>query len=349
MCRAGSGGKVVLMPCASPMDAKPRVNLKRPGFSGGLVLPGPGGPGAGCDGSRWLSYSVGGMWPIWPWRRISLNHQTQFEGGELEVVDPAPGAFVADALGLVEPDHRLGHGVIEAVAHGADRREGAGIGEAARCNGSRCTGSRRRVVDKPVDELVGLLAGPQGHLQRVEGQLGGHGGLGPPSDDATREHVGHERGEHRARPGRHVGEIDHPQLVGLRGGEVPVHQIRRSAAAGSGRVVVKPLSRRTPRSPSARINRSTWQRGTGPARDARPGPAHGPVPCRPCGPHRDPDRSSSRHGPDTCGPARSRRGPHEPTAVGTSLRNRWKGRSCNRARRAPCRSARPRTGPDGRR
>jgi hypothetical protein len=27
------------------------------------------------------------------------------QGGELEVVDASPGPFVADALGLVEPDH----------------------------------------------------------------------------------------------------------------------------------------------------------------------------------------------------------------------------------------------------
>jgi len=34
------------------------------------------------------------------------------EGGQLEVVDPAPGAFVADQLGLVEPDQALGLGVV---------------------------------------------------------------------------------------------------------------------------------------------------------------------------------------------------------------------------------------------
>jgi hypothetical protein len=33
------------------------------------------------------------------------------QGGEFEVVDAAPGPFVADALGLVEPDHGLSEGV----------------------------------------------------------------------------------------------------------------------------------------------------------------------------------------------------------------------------------------------
>ena len=34
-----------------------------------------------------------------------------FEGRVLEVVEAAPGAAVADELGLVEPDDRLGEGV----------------------------------------------------------------------------------------------------------------------------------------------------------------------------------------------------------------------------------------------
>jgi len=47
--------------------------------------------------------------------------------GELEVVDASPGSFVADALGLVEPDDGLGQGVIEGVADGPDRRDRAGV------------------------------------------------------------------------------------------------------------------------------------------------------------------------------------------------------------------------------
>ena len=39
-----------------------------------------------------------------------------FEGGVLEVVEAAPGAAVADELGLVEPDDRLGERVVVRVA-----------------------------------------------------------------------------------------------------------------------------------------------------------------------------------------------------------------------------------------
>ena len=41
-------------------DHHEAVEMKRPGFSGGLVLPGPSGPGPGCDGSGWLRTRLGG-------------------------------------------------------------------------------------------------------------------------------------------------------------------------------------------------------------------------------------------------------------------------------------------------
>jgi hypothetical protein len=51
------------------------------------------------------------------------------EGGELEVVDAAPGPVAADALELVEPDKGLGLGVVVGVADGADGGDDAGLGE----------------------------------------------------------------------------------------------------------------------------------------------------------------------------------------------------------------------------
>ncbi len=55
-------------------------------------------------------------------------------GGDLEVVEAAPVATVgsqrggvAVQLGLEQPDGRLGHGVIEGVADGADRRRRADL------------------------------------------------------------------------------------------------------------------------------------------------------------------------------------------------------------------------------
>lgn len=61
--------------------------------------------------------------------------------GEIELVDGAEPAVVADAPTLVEPDHALCHGVVERVADTADRSDGDGVVEAARVTPSQTAGS----------------------------------------------------------------------------------------------------------------------------------------------------------------------------------------------------------------
>ena len=51
------------------------------------------------------------------------------ERGEFDVVDGAPRSARVDEFALVETDDRFSHGVVVAVATGADRRDGAGLGE----------------------------------------------------------------------------------------------------------------------------------------------------------------------------------------------------------------------------
>jgi hypothetical protein len=89
-------------------------------------------------------------------------------------------------------------------------------------------------MDQPVDELVSLVTGPQRHLERVEGQLGRHCRLRAPSHNASRVHVGHERGEHGPRPRRHLREVHDPQLVRAARGEVPLDEVRRPVRGGIG-------------------------------------------------------------------------------------------------------------------
>jgi hypothetical protein len=100
---------------------------------------------------------------------------------------------VTDALGLVEPDLALGHGVV-AVTDAADRGEGADVGEPGRV----ADGGVLTAGVAVMDQLGGLAAGPQRHVERVEGQLGRHGRFHPPADDPAAEHVGDERREHGA-------------------------------------------------------------------------------------------------------------------------------------------------------
>jgi len=76
-------------------------------------------------------------------------------------------------------------------------------------------------------EHAALPAGPDGVLERVEHEFGGHAGGGAPAHDHPGEHVDDEGDVDRAGPGRDIGEIGDPQLVRRGRGEVPVDQIRR--------------------------------------------------------------------------------------------------------------------------
>jgi len=52
------------------------------------------------------------------------------------------------------------------------------------------------VIDHPVDELIGLGAGEDRHLQGVQGKAGGHRIGGAPPDDPAGEHNGDKRSVH---------------------------------------------------------------------------------------------------------------------------------------------------------
>ncbi len=113
------------------------------------------------------SSSAGGTSPQAECRRRWLNPVDVGEGGQLEVVQPLPGAVVADQLGLVQPDGRFGDGVVIRVAFGPDRGEDAGVGEPF------------AVADR---QVLGGFKGSSQHLE-VEvdvwddrGGLGGRGG-----------------------------------------------------------------------------------------------------------------------------------------------------------------------------
>src|SRR6478735_265612 len=69
-------------------------------------------------------------------------------------------------------------------------------------------------------------------VQRLLQSIKNEGGMGcprhPPADNAAREDVDDEGGVHEALPGRHVGEIRHPQSIRLRRAELTVHLVRRA-------------------------------------------------------------------------------------------------------------------------
>jgi hypothetical protein len=79
------------------------------------------------------------------------------------------------------------------------------------------------VVDQVREGLV--LAGPDGHLQGVESEIGLEVGADAPAHDHSGEHVGDEGDIGEAGPGGHVGDVGHPQLVGGASCKGPFHQV----------------------------------------------------------------------------------------------------------------------------
>ena len=79
-----------------------------------------------------------------------------------------------------------------------------------------------------------VVAAPDGHLQGVEDEVGGHGGGHPPAHDQAGEDVDDEGHVGHARPGGDIGEVGDPQLVRTGGGEVPVDQVRSPGGGGVG-------------------------------------------------------------------------------------------------------------------
>jgi hypothetical protein len=78
-----------------------------------------------------------------------------------------------------------------------------------------------------VDQGVGRSAPRQGHLQGPQRQLGAQVIGHRPAHHAAREAVQHRRQVEPALPGADVGDIADPELVWMRRGEVPLHQVRQ--------------------------------------------------------------------------------------------------------------------------
>ena len=72
--------------------------------------------------------------------------------------------------------------------------------------------ARERIAAARVDRL----------FPRVEDEGGAQRGGLPPADDAPREHIDDEGDIDEPGPGRHVGEVRHPQLIRSRGRALPM-------------------------------------------------------------------------------------------------------------------------------
>src|SRR5664280_407582 len=96
-----------------------------------------------------------------------------------------PRALVAYQFGLEQAVERLGHGVAVGVAPAADGGDRAGLEQALGVADGEVLHAAIGVVHQRGDAAPVASAGPQAHLEGVEGQVRAQRGGGLPADDAT--------------------------------------------------------------------------------------------------------------------------------------------------------------------
>lgn len=90
-----------------------------------------------------------------------------------------------------------------------------------------------RVVRQTGDVLPGPLAGPQPHVEGIEGKVGAQRGGHLPADHHAREDVEDERGVDAAGVRADVGQVGDPQLVRRCGDELALDQVGRPLGLGA--------------------------------------------------------------------------------------------------------------------
>ncbi len=133
-----------------------------------------------------------------------------------------PRASTVDDLGLVEPDHRFGEGIVVGIAHTPDRGLDPGFAKPLRV-------PNREILRSPiavVDQLITRRPGVERLLQRIEGEIATERAGHAPAHDAAREDIDDEGDVGKAAPGRHVRQIRGPEMVESRGHKRAVHRVR---------------------------------------------------------------------------------------------------------------------------
>ncbi len=87
------------------------------------------------------------------------------------------------------------------------------------------------MVDQAVEDLAIAGPVPHRHLEGVDGEVRSQGFRDLPADDHAREHVEDEGGVDPSGVRLDVGQVGHPETVGLVGAELAVDQVGRPVLA----------------------------------------------------------------------------------------------------------------------
>lgn len=127
---------------------------------------------------------------------------------------------------------RLGHRVVVGIALAADGCDGLGFGEALGVADGSILDSAVAVMDQTTQVGSGAAAGPQGHVEGIQGKIGAQRGGDLPAQHDPGEHVQDERDVDPAGVGADVGQVSHPQLVRGLSDELSLDQVLRAGRLG---------------------------------------------------------------------------------------------------------------------
>src|ERR671919_1935040 len=127
-----------------------------------------------------------------------------------------------EQLALEGREETLAQSIIKAIPHRPHRRPYAGCFTAL-SEGDRCV---LAALVRMMDNITPRTPLPQRHIECLEHELSAKVGSHRPAHYAAAPDVDDHRQIEEAHPSRHVRYVSHPQRIGRRGGEVPLHQVR---------------------------------------------------------------------------------------------------------------------------
>ena len=175
-----------------------------------------------------------------------------------------PGAVAPYEFAFVELVEGFGGGVVVGGTHGSGGGLDPLLDESSGIVDGQVLRSAVAVVHHPLQvRAPAFLARLDRVFQGAKHEVGApRARAGGPADDAAGVQVHDERRVAEPRPGRHVGEVDHPSAVRAGGGDVAAQQVAGARSPSAGPVARSFLPGAAPDSPSARMRLSTVHRAT---------------------------------------------------------------------------------------
>ena len=153
------------------------------------------------------------------------------ERRELDGLQVSPRAFPLNHLRLEEPDHGFRKGIVIGIAPAAHRRRDPGLRQPLRVAHRQVLRAAVAVMDELGEAVPTAVINRL--FQGIQDEIGAQRRRDPPADDVPSEDIDDEGDVHEAPPGRHVGEIGHPELIGADRDEVAIDEVGRALGGGS--------------------------------------------------------------------------------------------------------------------